>query len=309
LIDAANAGHIWADRIDGSLEDIFELQDLVTSCVVAAISPALEQAEIARAKRKGGNLQAYDYYLRALADIYRYTRESSAEALVLLQKAVEVDPEFALAYATQAKCYIGRRSMAWDANRVQETVEAERVSRLALSLDRNDARVLAFSGHALRFLVRRFDEGFALLDQAVRIDSNLAQAWGWRGAARNSFGEAESAIKDLERALRLSPIDTQIFLPQGQMAISHYLCGRFDEAASWAATALQSRPNHLTALRVLVASYAMAGRTDAARQACVSYQQSDPGARISNINDRMALRREEDIEKFQRGLRLAGVPE
>ena len=117
------------------------------------------------------------------------------------------------------------------------------------------------------------------------------------------------AIKDLERALRLSPIDTTIFLAQGQMAISHYLRGRYDEATSWAATALHLRPNHLTALRVLVASHAMAGRIDAARQACVAYQQSDPTARVSNINDRLTLRRDEDIEKFKEGLRRAGLPE
>jgi TolB-like protein/class 3 adenylate cyclase/Tfp pilus assembly protein PilF len=309
LIDAASGMHIWADRFDGLLEDIFELQDQVTSNVVGAISPALEQAEIARAKRKVGDLQAYDYYLRGLAAIYRFTMETSVEALGLLQKAVELDPEFALAYATQAMCYIGRRALAWDVDRARDVAEAERVSRLALSLDRNDARVLACSGHALRFVVRRFEEGLALLDQAVAADPNLALAWGWRGAAKNGLGEPELAIKDLERALRLSPIDTVIFLPQGQMAISHYLCGRYDEAVSWAATALQSRPNHLTALRVAVAAHAMAGRIDAAQQACAAYQQFDPAARVSNANDRLALRREEDIAKFKRGLRLAGLPE
>jgi tetratricopeptide (TPR) repeat protein len=309
LIDAASGTHIWADRFDGLLEDIFELQDQVTSNVVGAISPALEQAEIVRAKRKVGHLQAYDYYLRGLAAIYRFTMETSVEALGLLQKAVELDPEFALAYATQAMCYIGRRALAWDVDRARDVAEAERVSRLALSLDRNDARVLACSGHALRFVVRRFEEGLALLDQAVTADPNLALGWGWRGAAKNGLGEPELAIKDLERALRLSPIDTVIFLPQGQLAISHYLCGRYDEAISWAATALQTRPNHLTALRVLVASHAMAGRIDAARQACVAYQQFDPAARVSNVNDRLAFRRDEDIEKFRDGLRRAGLPE
>jgi hypothetical protein len=100
-----------------------------------------------------------------------------------------------------------------------------------------------------------------------------------------------------------------IFLPQGQMAISHYLRGRYHEATSWAVTALQSRPNHLTALRVLVASHAMAGEIDAARQACAAYQQSDPAARVSNVNDRLTFRRDEDIEKFKEGLRRAGLPE
>jgi adenylate cyclase len=311
LVDAATGGHIWVDRIDGGLDDIFELQDAVTSQVVGAILPALERAEIARSKRKVGNLQPYDYYLRGLASQYRFTRESVAEALTLLQKAVELDPEFALAYATQASCYVARRSMAWDVDRAHDTVEAERVSRLALSLDRSDARVLVFAGHALRFVVGRAEEGLALLDQAVRLDPNFATGWGWRGAAKNGLGQAELAIKDLERALRLSPLDSLIFLPQGQMAISHFLCDRYDEACSWAETSLQSRPNHLTALRVLMAAHAMAGRIDAARQAVAIYLQFDPAARISNIKDRLAslFQRDEVVAKFERGLRLAGFPE
>ena len=311
LIDAGTGGHIWADRIEGGLDDIFELQDAVTSQVVGAILPALEQAEIARSKRKVGNLQAYDYYLRGIASQYRFTQESVAEALSLLQKAVELDPEFALAYATQASCYVARRSMAWDADRANDTAEAERVSRLALSLDRSDARVLVFAGHALRFVVGRPEEGLALLDQAVRLDPNFATGWGWRGAAKNGFGQPELAIKDLERALRLSPLDSLIFLPQGQMAISHFLCDRYDEACSWAETSLRSRPNHLTALRVLMASHAIAGRIDAARQAAATYLQFDPTARLSNVKDRLAslFQRDEVVAKFERGLRLAGLPE
>jgi len=201
--------------------------------------------------------------------------------------------------------------MAWDADRANDTAEAERVSRLALSLDRRDARVLAFAGHALRFVVGRPEEGLAFLDQAVRLDPNFATGWGWRGAAKNGFGQPELAIKDLERALRLSPLDSLIFLPQGQMAIAHFLCDRFDEACSWAEISLQSRPNHLTALRVLMAAHAMAGRIDAARQAAAAYLQFDPTARTSNIKDRLAslFQRDEVVAKFERGLRLAGLLE
>src|SRR5262249_30866058 len=158
------------------------------------------------------------------------TRESLAEALDLLQEAVKLDPDFALGYAMQAACYVGRRSNAWDVDRAQEAVEAERVARLALSLDRNDARVLAFAGITLRYIARRFEEGFALLDQAVRLDANNAWGWTWLAGAKFSAGQPEAAIKDLERALRLSPIDTMGFIPQGTMATCLYLCGRYDEA-------------------------------------------------------------------------------
>jgi adenylate cyclase len=191
LIDAETGAHIWADRFDGALEDIFDLQDQMTARVVGEIAPALEEAEIIRAKRKLGNLQAYDYYLRGLSAMYRFTRESVEEARVLFQKAIDIDPELAIAYATQAFCCVARKSMAWDADRVANIAEAEGVSRQAVRLDRNDARVLALSGHALRFLVGRFDEGMVLLDQALRIDPNLAIGWTWRGTTKNSVGRAE----------------------------------------------------------------------------------------------------------------------
>jgi tetratricopeptide (TPR) repeat protein len=241
--------------------------------------------------------------------MYRFTRESHAEALILLQRAVELDPDLAIAHATQAFCYVGRRSMAWDTDRRSDVLEAERVARLALSLDRSDARVLGFAAHALRFVVGQAEEAVPLLEQAVRTDPNLAMGWGWLGAARNGFGEPELAIKDLQRALRLSPLDSLIFLPHGQMAIAHFLCGRYDEAVVSAITSLQVRPNHLTALRALIASYAMAGRIHEARRSLATYLGFDPAVRISNINERTSLRRKEDIEKFQQGLRLAGMPE
>jgi TolB-like protein/class 3 adenylate cyclase/Tfp pilus assembly protein PilF len=309
LVDAVTGAHIWADRIDGDLTDIFELQDAVTSKVVSAISPALELAEIARAKRKLENLQAYDYYFRALASMYTFTQDGVANGLSLLQTATVLDPELAVAYATQAFCYVSRRSMGWDVDRARDVAEAERVSRLALTLDRGDARVLAFAGHALRFVVGRPHEALAHLDQAVKLDPNLAAGWGWRGAARNGFGQAELAIGDLERALRLSPLDPLSFLPQGQMAISHYLAGRYADAVSWAQTSLQALPNHLTALRVLVAANAMAGNAEAARSACAAYQRADPAVRISNIGDRLGACSSDVLARYEQGLRLAGLPE
>ena len=113
LIEAENGAHLWADRFDGDLADIFELQDQITSQVIGAIAPRLELAEIERARRKTTNLDAYDYYLRALAAIYRFSAEGSKEALALLEKAIALDPEFALAYATQAVCYFSRRAFSW----------------------------------------------------------------------------------------------------------------------------------------------------------------------------------------------------
>ena len=138
LIDAATGAHLWADRFDGQLEDIFDLQDRVTSSVIGAISPQLERAEIARAKRKPTeSLQAYDYYLRAPASLYRFTREGNIEALKLTKIANGLDPEFAAAYALGARCYIQRKAFGWSTDAAaQERIEAGRLARRAIELDK-----------------------------------------------------------------------------------------------------------------------------------------------------------------------------
>ena len=126
------------------MADIFELQDRITSQVIGAIAPRLELAEIERARRKTTNLDAYDYYLRAWAAIYRFSAEGSKEALALLEKAIALDPEFALAYATQAVCYFSRRAFSWSDDPANEAAEASRTAQRAMELDSSDARVLTY---------------------------------------------------------------------------------------------------------------------------------------------------------------------
>jgi adenylate cyclase len=309
LIEAATGAHIWADRFDGDLREIFDLQDEVTARVVGAISPALEKAEIARARRKVGDLPAYDLYLRGLAVMYNISQANIAQAITLFEQAFGRDPELAIAYAADAFCYVARRSMGWDHDRARDITETERVSRAALALDRGDARVLAYAGHALRFVVGRYEEAGHLLDGAVEADPNLAVAWGWRGGARIGAGDFDAGIADLKHAIRLSPLEALTFLPRGQMAMAHYLLGQFDEACTWAQNSLEILPTHVTALRVLVAAHAMAGRLDKASDACVRYMELEPGVRVSNVRQRLALQREQDIGKFEEGLRRAGMPE
>jgi adenylate cyclase len=146
LIDASTGVHLWADRFDGGIEDVFDLQDDVTSCVIGAIAPKLEQAEIERAKRKPTeSLDAYDYYLRGMASVYGSTKESLGEALRLFYKAIELDPDFASAYGVAAWCYFWRLVNGWMTNRVQEITEASRLAGRAAELGKDDAVALSFS--------------------------------------------------------------------------------------------------------------------------------------------------------------------
>ena len=182
LIDAATGVHLWADRFDSLLEDMFDLQDRVTSSVIGAIAPQLQRAEIERAQRKPtGSLQAYDYYLRALASFYKFTREAHLEALKLTEIANGIDPEFAAAYALGARCYLQRKSFGWSSDASQERVEARRLARPAIELDQDDPSVLAPAGKALAFVVGEVEEGAAVVSRAINLDPNLAIARHWRG--------------------------------------------------------------------------------------------------------------------------------
>jgi TolB-like protein len=174
LIDATTGAHLWADRFDGSLENIFDLQDQVTASVVGQIAPKLEEAEIQRAKRKPTeSLDAYDHYLRGLASFHLFTRERNAEALRLFYKAIELDPDFSSAYGMAAWCFLQRKEWGWIANRRQEIAEAGRLARRAAELGRNDAVALGTGGLTLSFVVGQLDEGAALVDRAVALNPNF----------------------------------------------------------------------------------------------------------------------------------------
>jgi len=309
LIEAENGVHLWADRFDGDLADIFELQDQITTQVIGAIAPRLELAEIERARRKTTNLDAYDYYWRAWAAMYRFSSEGSQEALALLEKAIALDPEFALAYASEAVCYFMRRAFSWSVDPAREAGQAERLAQRAMELDSSDARVLTFYAQTLIYNIGRLDEALTCFDRAIRADPNYAYAWMWRGNTRSYLGDAERAIEDLQQALRLNPLDATLWIAQTGMANAHFLRGRYEEALSWVSTALRQRPNSLSALRVAIAANALAGHLDAARQLVDRYRDLDPTARLAKMREWWWFRGGEDVEKYLRGFRLAGMPE
>jgi TolB-like protein len=215
LVDAATGNHIWADRYDSTLEDIFDLQDRVTMSVIGAIAPQLERAEIARAQRKPTeSLQAYDYYLRALANNYRYTREANIEALKLTQTANNLDPDFAAPFALGADCLAQRWGFGWNSAGAEDVTEARRLAKRALELGKDDPMVLALAGETLGLFAGELDEGAALLARAISLDPNLAVARIWNGYVQFCLGDGDAAIEQFQIGLRLSPLDPRIFMAQ-----------------------------------------------------------------------------------------------
>jgi adenylate cyclase len=307
LIDTASGVHLWADRFDGILEDVFDLQDEVTRSVVGAIAPKLQQAEIERAQRKPtDSLDAYDYYLRGIADLYQWIKDASREALRLFCKAIELDPNFGSAYGMAARCQCWRQANGWILEQ-SEKGEAVLLARQAVVRSPGDAAALAGGGFALAYLVNELDVGSSFIDRALVIDPNMAMAWPFSCWVRTWLGQPDVALEHEMRAMRLSPLDP--LLGQMQTAALANLCaGRFDEASSLAERAILDLPNWPIALSVAAASSALAGRPFGARTSIVRLHQRNSTLNVSDLTKYFPFRRPEDLARIVEGLRMAGVP-
>ena len=310
LIDATTGVHLWADRFEGSLDDIFELQDQVAERVVGAIAPQLERAEIERAMRKPtDSLDAYDYYLRGMANFHQETRQAINDALPLFLRAIQLDPSFASAYGMAAACHYWRKMNNWMSDRLQEFAEGARLANRAVELGAGDAVALSRGGHALAHFGGDLDRGVAAVDRALALNANLSTAWYLSGFQRISLGQHDDAIERFAHAMRLSPLDPEIFQMQTGTAMAHMFARRFDVASAWAEKASRELPNVLRVSAFSAASYALAGRMDEARRAMEHVRRLDATLRISNVEGWVVLRRPVDLSTFIEGLRRAGLPE
>lgn len=310
LIETTTGANLWAERFECVLDDIFELQDLVATSVAGAMAPQLERAEIERAKRAPTTSpNAYDSYLRGLARLHQGSREAVTEALALFQAAMDLDPDFASAYAMAAWCYLWRKVNRWLTDGVEDIAEGARLARRAAELGRDDAVALTRSGAALAYLVGDLDGGIALVDRALVLNPNLAAAWFTGGFLRAWNGEADSAIDHLTRAMRLSPLDPEMYRMQAGMALAHLFARRFDAASSWAEKAFRNLPSFLIAVSVIAASHALAGRPNQAQRAMRHLSELDPTLRVSDLGEWLPLLRPENLATFADGLRRAGLPD
>jgi adenylate cyclase len=312
LIDAGTGAHLWADRFDGSLEDVFDLQDQVTANVVGVLVPRLEESEISRAKRKPTeSLDAYDSYLRgvaALHAVFEGNKASVSEAVSFFDRAVQLDPEFAAAYGMVAWCYVLGKNYGWLADDVPGPGELERVARQAVRLAKDDAVALYTGGFALSRVGHDLNGSAAVIDRALALDPNLAEAWHLSGWVRLYLDEPDAAIAHFAQAMRLNPLDPLIFGVQNGTAAAHFLAGRYGEAASWAETATRVHASYAPALRMAAASHAFAGRIEEATKYMILMRQIDRELRLGRVAEVAPFRRPEGVARYAEGLRLAGLP-
>jgi len=310
LIDTTTGAHIWADRFDRAIDDIFDLQDQVASSVAGAIEPKLRQSEIERASRKPtASIDAYDLYLRALAQSYRYSDEGFAEAVVLARQALAIDPSYAPAAAMVGWCRGLQRVQGWGALSDEDIGEACHLARQALEAERDDAETIGLAAWTLFLLAGEAAMAAAALDRALALNPNAAHAWMARGIIHATRNQPEAAIEALERARRLSPFDPLAFVNALNIAVAHFVARRFEQAIEWADRALHDQPRLVSAMRVKAAALAHLGRLDEARIELSRVLAIDPKLTIAGFRAYAHFMAPELLELNVAGMRLAGLPE
>ena len=308
LIDAVTGTHIWVDRFERDLTDIFALQDEVTVAVVSAIQPKLLQTEIAMAaRRRSENLTAYDFYLRALPQFYLTTREGFAETLRLARRALELDPQFGLVAALAGLCHMHRVLEDYAIDPQFERKEAVRLLRLALSVDDGDADTLARAALISALMVGDYESGIEMADRAVALNPNSFLTWNCRGYVNRAAGLPEEAVRSFERAIRMSPVGPQLHQSLAGMGISFIELRRFEEAAIVARKAQRQNPSYSPAYRCLASAFAHLGRDAEAREAAARLLELDPAFTISAWIARGGW--QSNSKLLIEGLRKAGLPE
>jgi TolB-like protein/class 3 adenylate cyclase/Tfp pilus assembly protein PilF len=308
LIDATSGTHIWADRFDGGLEDIFDLQDRITESVVGAIEPALRTAEMQRAQIKPTqSLDAYDYFLRALAEWYS-GKPSYEGALAFCRKSIATDPRYASAFGLASICVAVRIANGQALDVESERTEGIASALKAIELGPDDPTALWMAGWALVLAGRDYDRGLAAIDRSLSLNSNAAQAWNASGWCRWNIGDGNTAIDHFQRAMRLNPLDPLSSAAKAGVGWAHFVEGRYEDAVKWADMAWTHGPRSITALRCKVAALGLLGRTEEAREAVRVLLTVQPDATIPNLRRLMPLKRAEHMAIYLEGLSKAGIP-
>jgi adenylate cyclase len=307
LIDAVTGTHIWADRFERDLTDVFALQDEVTVAVVSAIQPKLLQTEIAMAaRRRPENLTAYDFFLRAMQQFYLATRGGNTEAIRLAHRALELDPRFGFVAALAGLCHMENVLFGYAVDPQFDRKEAVRLARLALSLDDNDADTLAWAALISAFMVGDSESEIELADRAVALNPSSFRAWSCRGQAYRVAGLLEEAVRSFECAMRMSPVDPRLHLTLTGMGMALIELRRFDEAIVALKKALRQNPSYVAAYRCLASAFAHLGRDAEAREAAARVLELDPAFTISEW---IARGGQSNAKLALEGLRKAGLPE
>jgi TolB-like protein/Flp pilus assembly protein TadD len=311
MIDAVSGRHLWADRYDGELGEVFDLQDRITESVVAAIEPTVQFAEVVRQKSsKPSRLDAYDLLLRAYGLEHEFTAESTAAALTCLDQALAIDPAYAPALAMAAYCHALRHFQGWVAPNDTHEAEGSRLAWRAVELAPNDAQVLWMAAFAIwNMSQNRRAAAPELFARSLMINPNSVMALtlgGWIEIMRGNQGAGRTMI---ERAQRLSPRDPRGWFTSGAMAVAVIADENYLEAIQWAEKALTRNRSFAVALRVLIVALVKLDQKDRAGTIARELLEVEPELTISGFFERIPFPRDTMATTYAEALRAAGVPE
>lgn len=308
LIETDGGAHVWAERYDGTIDDMFDLQDHITEKVAGALQPSIRIAEVERSRRKRPqDLGAYDYAMRAMPHVWALEKEQSVKALDLLDKALAIDPDYPLALSLAGRCHAQRSVYNWADDIEHSQAEALKLAERAAQLSGDDPLILAVLG-AVHTFVRNFGTARVLLERAVALDPNAAWAWSRLGWLENYADRPTSAIENFERALRLSPLDPMNFNNYVGIASAHEVAQEYDLAAKYYERGLEERPNAGWIYRSLAPTLVGAGRMEEARVAYARMIESYPDLTVSKVREAMVFS-PAFLDRMAANLKKLGLPD
>ena len=307
LIDAPSNYHVWAERYDRDLEDIFAVQDEITQSIVTSVAPEFLSAEMQRAQRKDvRSLAGWDCVMRATSLHSQYTKQDIAEAQRLLRKAIEVDPISAEGFCLFAFTHLMQVQFGWSESADQSIQEAAKAAQSAVAIDDRDA--LAHTALGLVDLIsRRYDDAIRRLETAIDLNPSLANAYGALGQALALAGEYDRAVTQINKAIRLSPRDPFMVYWFGHLGLAAFAEERYDEACEWGVKSIQENPQFPGGHRILAASYGQLGRMQEAQTALKELLVLMPGMTIDDVRKQVPFKKSGDTERYLDGLRKAGL--
>ncbi|MEY9879974.1 winged helix-turn-helix domain-containing tetratricopeptide repeat protein [Bradyrhizobium sp. USDA 329] len=306
LNDVASGSHLWAERYDRELADVFAVQDEITERIVAAIEPQLYAAESFHAERKPpDSMDAWDLVMRALSHYWRVTRQDHVVAQALLEKAISLDPNYGKALGLLGTSYMFTAHMGW-MEMAAAVFLAERAARAAIRADDEDAWAHNALGHVHLF-ARRFEHSLAEFEAALRLNPNFALAQGYHGLALSYCGRWQDAEEAARRAIRLSPRDPYAPVYFGIAAYARFLGGDYAEAIRLAQEALRQRSDFVGAHRVVTAAAGMDGQMEMAHAALKELRRAQPNVSLAWIAEFMPIKLAPDRDRYLEGFRRAGL--
>jgi TolB-like protein/Tfp pilus assembly protein PilF len=310
LFKVESAEVIWTEQYHAPLDDLFTIQDTITTTIVGHLDPKLRLAEIARTLRKPTErLDAHDCVMRAVFLLNTLSHVAFLEARAMLRNAIELDPNYASAYAWLAFCHMAFFGQGWAADAATTIADADRCVRAALERDPDDDLALTIAGHFASFVQHDFDRALRLFDRALQINANSAFIWAWSAATYCYLGEPEEALRRLQHYRQLGPLACYAFLGENVYAIAYTIAGRYEEAIVWGRKVVHDHPNFSNGYKPLLASLGHAGYEEEARVYLHQLLQLEPNFSIRAFQERYPFRKATDREHYIAGLRKAGVPE